>query len=129
MDVSEAASAAATKMESKSRRLDPIADALVPDLFAYCLLELCNDGQSTQITVVTSRKTHKQTEADRDARAPIARLGKEQHASIPQPPNDSTVIGYRSRYAGAVRLLAWPSVRYWTRWRAREHSPVSLGLR
>ncbi len=91
MDVSEAASAAATKMESESRRVDPIADALVPDLFAYFLLELCNDGQSTQITVVTSRKTHKQTEADRDARAPIARLAKEQHASIPQPPNDSTV--------------------------------------
>ena len=55
------------------------------------------------------------------------RFGRPEHPkpvwgkSTGQPPSGSTVVGCRFRYARAGGLLAWPPVRYWARWRAREH--------
>ena len=106
---------------------DPRADKLP--------LEYTPDASSVQrgtqppSQVVTSRKTHKQTGVHREARCPNSRLGKEQHAPNPQPRSGSTVIVdliplCRSREVACLALRS-----YWTRWRAREHSPVSLGLR
>jgi hypothetical protein len=96
-----------------------------------------------QVVTTSSLRTHKQTArgAHRDARARIARLGKEHGAPRPQPPSGPTCGNRRtvtrtsiplcqSRGVACQALSARPSVRYdWTRWRAlaRDHVQVLSG--